>query len=216
MLRAIIDQLYGAKVFQNQIAWGYKTQGATKRRYSRKHDTIIFYSKTEDWIFNHQTERSYMQHTYGFDKDDFKLDEEGRQYRDAIVRDFWEIPAIQSASFENLRFETQKPEALLERIIRSSSDEGNLVADFFCGSGTTLAVAEKLGRRWIGCDLGRWANHVTRKRMLGIESCKPFEVLNLGKYERRYWKVATFGEDLDAAGEIALYEYLATKHPDFS
>ena len=85
-----------------------------------------------------------------------------------------------------------------------------LVADFFCGSGTTLAVAEKLGRRWIGCDLGRWGIHVTRKRLLGIENCKPFEVLNLGKYERQYWQGVTFGEAKDKPlTEQALYEYLA-------
>jgi hypothetical protein len=85
-----------------------------------------------------------------------------------------------------------------------------LVADFFCGSGTTLAVAEKLGRRWIGCDLGRWAIHVTRKRLLSIPNCKPFEVLNLGKYERQYWQGVTFGDKRDkSVTEQKLYEYLA-------
>jgi DNA modification methylase len=107
-------------------------------------------------------------------------------------------------------FATQKPEKLLERVLEISSEPGDLVADFFCGSGTTLAVAEKLGRRWIGCDLGRWAIHVTRKRMLGIENCKPFEVLNLGKYERQYWQGVTFGEAKDKPlAERSLYEYLA-------
>ena len=78
------------------------------------------------------------------------------------------------------------------------SSPGGLVADFFGGSvHNLLAVAEKLGRRWIGCDLGRWAIHVTRKRLLGIENCKPFEVLNLGKYERQYWQGVTFGEAKD-------------------
>lgn len=111
---------------------------------------------------------------------------------------------------ERWDFPTQKPEGLLERILRASSNEGSLVADFFCGSGTTLAVAEKLGRRWIGCDLGRWAIHVTRKRLLGIENCKPFEVLNLGKYERQYWQGVTFGDKKDKSlTERALYEYLA-------
>ena len=74
----------------------------------------------------------------------------------------------------------------MERAILASSNTGDLVADFFCGSGTALAVAEKLGRRWIGCDLGRWGVHVTRKRLLEVENCRPFEVLNLGKYERQY------------------------------
>jgi adenine-specific DNA-methyltransferase len=111
---------------------------------------------------------------------------------------------------ESLGYPTQKPESLLSRIIQASSSPGDLVADFFCGSGTTLAVAEKLGRRWIGCDLGRWAIHVTRKRLLGIENCKPFEVLNLGKYERQYWQGVTFGETKDKPlTERALYEYLA-------
>jgi hypothetical protein len=79
----------------------------------------------------------------------------------------------------------------------------------FCGSGTTLSAAEKLGRRWIGCDLGRWAVHVTRKRLLGIENCKPFELLNLGRYERQYWQGVTFAKNGKTVTEQALYEYLA-------
>jgi hypothetical protein len=85
---------------------------------------------------------------------------------------------------EEVDFPTQKPEALIERIIKASSKEGDLVADFFCGSGTTGAVAEKLGRRWIIADLSKFAIHVTRKRLLDITGCKPFEVLNLGKYQK--------------------------------
>ena len=99
---------------------------------------------------------------------------------------------------------------MLERLITIGCNAGDLVGDVFCGSGTTLAVAEKLGRRWIGCDLGRWAIHVTRKRLLGIENCRPFEVLNLGKYERQYWQGVTFGEETGKAlTEQALYEYLS-------
>ena len=114
-----------------------------------------------------------------------------------------------TASKEILGYPTQKPEMLLERIVNSSSRPGDLVADFFCGSGTTLAVAEKLGRRWIGCDLGRWSVHVTRKRLLGTENCKPFEILNLGRYERQYWQGVTFGGKDKPVTEQALYEYLA-------
>ena len=87
--------------------------------------------------------------------------------------------------------------------------QGDLVADFFCGSGTTLAVAEKLDRRWIGCDLGRWGVHITRKRLLGIENCKPFDLLNLGRYERQYWQGVTFGKKDKPVTEQALYEYIA-------
>jgi adenine-specific DNA-methyltransferase len=106
-----------------------------------------------------------------------------------------------------LGYDTQKPEALISRILSASSNEGDLICDFFCGSGTTLAVAEKLGRRWIGCDLGRWAIHTTRKRLLGIENCKPFEILNLGKYERQYWQGVTLGDG--QTQEQLFYEYLA-------
>jgi adenine-specific DNA-methyltransferase len=96
---------------------------------------------------------------------------------------------------ERTGYATQKPEVLLERIMRASSGEKDLIADFFCGSGTTLAVAEKLGRKWIGCDLGRFAIHTTRKRLIGVQrelkaKGKPyrsFEILNLGKYERQYF-----------------------------
>jgi len=141
----------------------------------------------------------------------------GLTYRDYIEdrpgvapRDWWTIPIINKAADERLDYATQKPELLVKRIVEVSSNPGDLIADFFCGSGTTLAVAEKLGRRWIGCDLGRWGTHVTRKRLLGIENCKPFEVLNLGKYERQYWQVVTFGESKNKPlAEQALYEYLA-------
>jgi hypothetical protein len=126
------------------------------------------------------------------------------------MADVWDIGIIAPIAHERVGYATQKPEALLDRVVTVMSNPGDLVADFFCGSGTTLAVAEKLGRRWIGCDLGRWAIHVTRKRLLSIPNCKPFEVLNLGKYERQYWQGVTFGEAKDKPlAERGLYEYLA-------
>lgn len=126
------------------------------------------------------------------------------------IPDFWDdINVINSMAKESLGYATQKPEALLERIIMASSDEGSLVADFFCGSGTTCAVAEKLGRRWIGCDLSRYAIHITRKRLLEIENCRPFEILNLGKYERKYWQGVTFNSGKKESHQIAIFEYLA-------
>jgi adenine-specific DNA-methyltransferase len=133
------------------------------------------------------------------------------EYEGTVLQDIWtDLNKIHNQSQEQLGYNTQKPEVLLDRIIRSSSNEGDLVADFFSGSGTTLAVAEKLGRRWIGCDLGRWGVHITRKRLLGIENCRPFEVLNLGKYERQYWQGVTFGKASDKPFvEQAIYQYLA-------
>lgn len=110
--------------------------------------------------------------------------------------DYWMMDIINQVADERLEYPTQKPEALLTKIIAASSDTNSMVADFFCGSGTTLAVAEKLGRKWIGADLGRFSIHTTRKRMLQVQrelhsSGKPyrsFGVYNLGRYERQWWQ----------------------------
>jgi len=120
-----------------------------------------------------------------------------RQYMTGgtLPRDWFILDFINQAATENLNYPTQKPEALLERIIKASSNEGDLIADFFCGSGTTAAVAEKLGRKWITCDLGRFAIHTTRKRLIGVQrklqkngkDFRAFEILNLGKYERQFF-----------------------------
>jgi adenine-specific DNA-methyltransferase len=122
------------------------------------------------------------------------------------VVDIWtDIFPLNAVATERLNYPTQKPEALLERIIKASSNEGDLVLDCFAGSGTTAAVAEKLGRRWITCDLGRFAVHTTRKRLLAIEGVRPFIVQNLGKYERQVWQQAQFGAD--AARQVAAYRH---------
>jgi SAM-dependent methyltransferase len=119
------------------------------------------------------------------------------------LNDVWtDILPVVSWSKERLGYDTQKPEALLERLVRLASDPGDLVADFFCGSGTTAAAAEKLGRRWIACDLGRFAIHTTRKRLLNIPDCRPFDIKNLGSYERQRWQVES--------GNGALRAYLDT------
>jgi hypothetical protein len=132
------------------------------------------------------------------------------EHEGTVIQDMWtDINKIHNQSQELLGYNTQKPEALIERILKASSNEGQLVADFFCGSGTAMAVAERLGRRWIGCDLGRYAIHTSRKRLLEIEDCNPFEILNLGKYERQYWQGVTFAEKGQSLTEKALYEYLA-------
>ena len=109
--------------------------------------------------------------------------------------DYWNIDIINQAAKERLNYPTQKPEALLERIIKGSSNEGDLIADFFCGSGTTAVVAEKLGRKWIASDLGKFSIHTTRKRMIAVqrqlkkdgEDYRAFEILNLGKYQRQHY-----------------------------
>jgi site-specific DNA-methyltransferase (adenine-specific)/adenine-specific DNA-methyltransferase len=119
------------------------------------------------------------------------------------LQDIWtDVPPVQAQSRERLGYDTQKPEALLERIISLASDPDDLVADFFVGSGTTAAVAEKLDRRWIAVDLGRFAIHTTRKRLLNIPDCRPFDIKNLGAYERQRWQ--------QASGNGALRAYLDT------
>ena len=119
------------------------------------------------------------------------------------LQDIWiDVPPVQAQSLERLGYDTQKPKALLERIIKLASEPEDLVADFFIGSGTTAAVAEKLGRRWIGCDLGRFAIHTTRKRLLNIPDCRPFDIKNLGAYERQRWQ--------QSSGNGALRDYFAT------
>ena len=212
-LKVVLDELFGDENFRNEIVWHYPHMSNVRKDFARKHDTIFRYSKGDTWTFNLDDVREpYDQQTL-------------KRYETAVVfpggyeakanplgkapEDVWRIPPIRNVSSENQNFPTQKPEALVERIIKASSNPGDLVADFFVGSGTTIAVAETLGRRWIGCDIGRFAIHTTRKRLLAIEGCKPFELLNLGKYERQYWQVSTFGHGSHRAGELALYEYLA-------
>lgn len=124
----------------------------------------------------------------------------------APAQDVWtDIDVINSRAAERVGYPTQKPEALLERIVRTSSGERALVLDCFAGSGTTAVAAERLNRRWIAADLGRFAVHTTRKRLLSVPGVRPFAVQNLGKYERQLWQVAEFGET--AAARTAAYRH---------
>lgn len=118
-----------------------------------------------------------------------------------------DIAPVNSQAQERVDYPTQKPEALLDRILRASSNTGDLVLDCFCGSGTTAAVAEKLNRRWITCDLGRFAIHTARKRLLGIPGVKPFHVQNLGKYERQQWVKEEFAEPRDRLAQEQAYRH---------
>lgn len=122
------------------------------------------------------------------------------------AQDLWsDVESLRSWHSEKAAYATQKPEALLERIIKASSNEGDIVLDCFCGSGTTAATAEKLGRRWVTCDLGRFAIHTARKRLLGIEGVRPFAVQNLGKYERQQWLAHQFSEPQQRAAQEDAY-----------
>ena len=176
----VLDEVFGKGNFLNEIIWSYGLGGSSKRLYSRKHDVILFYAKSDD---------------YYFDKPQIPATSQMMKGQMKGVTDVWDIPTLNNMAKERTGYPTQKPEALLERIISASSAKGDLVADFFAGSGTTAAVAEMLGRKWIASDLGKFAIHETRKRMIGIQrelkekgkNYRAFEILNLGKYERQHY-----------------------------
>jgi len=169
------------KEFRYQDPNGRKFKRTTLGDYSEKSiekfefENLIYYSKSG------QKYKKYYLDEYSIPLDSLWMDVPGF--------------GVATSSKELLNYPTQKPEALLERIIKASSNENDIVADFFCGSGTTLAVAEKLNRKWIGSDLGKFAIHTTRKRMIGVQRAlktqgkdfRAFEILNLGKYERAHY-----------------------------
>lgn len=165
-VKIIMDYIFGEEQFINEIVWSYKSGGVSKRYYSRKHDSILMYSKTADYIFNPQKEKSYNR---GFKPYRFKgvkeYEDETGWYTLVNLKDVWQIDIVGRTSGERIGYGTQKPEKLLERIISTSSNEGSIVADFFAGSGTTGAVAEKLGRNYIMADKGNISNLTIIKRM---------------------------------------------------
>ena len=206
LLRAIGDEVFGTENFLNEIVWYYynKFQGNVKR-FASNHDVVLWYRKGLSYQFHPQVEKrsegNVKQLVRSWDKKKAAIvnakGADGKvMYRETderTVDDVWRISMLQPADLtQNCGFPTQKPEALLQRIVQTASSPGDLVADFFCGSGTMLSVAEKLDRRWIGCDLGRWGIHTTRKRLLSIHGYRPFAVLSLGKHEREYWQRANF------------------------
>lgn len=194
-MRLILDEIFGSDNFRNEIIWSYTSGGVGDKTFAKKHDTLLFYSRSDRHIFNKQTYKRLVDKSKGYDPriTYYKNDKSGNEYRINIMTDVWtDIGIISPNGFERLDYPTQKNEKLLERVLKASTNEGDLVADFFCGSGTTLAVAEKLNRKWIGSDLGKFGIHTSRKRMIGVQrelkkdgkDFRAFEILNVGKYER--------------------------------
>jgi DNA modification methylase len=208
-VKLLLDEVFGQASFLNEVVRVYAGGGQSKNFFPRKHDPLFVYTKGNSWIFNEDEVRVPYDSEYKstvFAAKDSRAP--GKTYRPnekgKIPEDWWLFN--RPYGDEIVGYPTQKPEALIERIVNVSSSPGSIVADFFVGSGTTPAVAERLGRRWIAVDLGRFAVHTTRKRLMGMEGCQPFEVLNLGKYERQYWQTSAFhGRD----PEQVLFEYLA-------
>lgn len=176
-MKIAMDRIFGYDNLINEIIWYYRTGGVSKNYFARKHDNILWYSKGDKWIFNPQKEKSYMMHKYGFKKSGFQEDEHG-QYSITYLRDVWDIPSVGSATSERLGYPTQKPERLLLRIIESASNDNSIVADFFCGCGTTLAAAQILGRKWIGCDVSPTALRLVKDRL--INKCGAHDIDEVG------------------------------------
>ena len=241
LVRLVMDEVFGKDNFRNQVIWDYSFRMMDLPNfYNRKHDTILFYSRGEQLTFNMPKTEWTREDLMKSRKQAIHTDEEGIEWiwmpggkghsknklrrvdellnEGKAISDVWSLGIISSSSSERVNYPTQKPSELLERIISASSNEGDLVADFFCGSGTTAAVAEKLGRKWIATDLGKFGIHTTRKRLIGVQrelkaSGKPFrafEVLNLGRYERQAY--------LNVSGRLTgkkREQALAKKEQDF-
>lgn len=159
-LRLMLDATFGHECFHNEIVWAYRTGGAGKRHFSRKHDVILFYSASKHYTFHPQYERvRYAKPFFSA-----KQDAQG-YYADVLLRDVWEIPAVINVSKDRTGYPTQKPMALLERIITASSNPGDVVLDPFCGSGTTLLAAQQHARTWIGMDANEDAIAVCKRRL---------------------------------------------------
>lgn len=193
-LKLVCDLVFGNNNFQNEIIWEYQTGGASKERFSRKHDNIFFYTKSSKWNFypdeiqERRTEKSLAraQNPKGArisSNDEFKN-----------PTDVFHIQALNPMANERLGYPTQKPEALLKKIIEASSNKGDLVADFFCGCGTTIAVAQELERKWIGVDISHLAiGLIERKRLI-----EPYK----GKLKGTY-TIDGLPKDLDSAKQLA-------------
>lgn len=202
-VKVLMDEIFGKNYFKNEIIWRYRRWPAPQKNFQKMHDVIFRYAKTDDVLWNqlYEEKSASTLKAFGDTKLTTEITERGTVKKirteekslGTYMSDVWEIAMIQgSASKERDsagNYPTQKPEVLLERIIRSSTNEGDLVMDFFCGSGTTLAVAEKLGRRWIGCDIGKLAIYTTQKRLLEIEESK-----SLDDSKKKYGKISkSFG-----------------------
>lgn len=186
-----MDRIFGPQSFVNEIVWCYKSGGASPKRYfSKKHDTILFYSRSGSYHFVPQQEKSYNRglKPYRFSNVQEYKDDIG-WYTLVGMKDFWEIDMVGRTSSERIGYPTQKPEKLIERVITSSLPEDGIVADFFCGGGTTAAVAQRLGRRWIACDQSRVAVAITADRLTRQAEERTGKLLNVPDFTLEHWGV---------------------------
>jgi len=195
-VKLLMDEVFGQGNFVNEIIWKYSWASTVKNEFSHKHDNILWYSKTEKQTFNLDDVREPYtdEQLKGYKRDDkgyYTLDKKtGKKWyahpKGQLPSDVFDIGIISRSAYERLGFATQKPEALLERIIKASSNLSDLVLDCFIGSGTTAAVAQKLGRHWIGCDINKGAIQTMSKRLQKIISSQ------IKKQETKYPSFATY------------------------
>ncbi len=202
-VRLIMDEIFGERNFINEIIWTYKSGGATTRRFARKHDTILFYSKSEKYKFRQQKEKSYNRglRPYRFRGVKEFQDEIG-WYTMVNQKDVWQIDMVGRNAKERLNYATQKPEALIRRIIDAVTDEGDLAADFFCGAGTLAAVAADSRRRFLCSDVSGLAISNAMKRPLqhgrsfflyganSLDSCGDISLAM--RAENRYFQIISY------------------------
>jgi len=174
-IRCLLDSIFGYDNFRNEIIWSYKTGGVSKNFFARKHDTIFFYSKSPKYNFNTQYYRSYQAKKYNFSEKYPEIWDEKKKmwYHNSICRDIWDdiyVIGTEPEQKERVGYYSQKPKELIERIIKASSNEGDLVADFYMGSGTTAEVCKDLKRNFIGCDINPRAVEITLKRLKDARS----------------------------------------------
>ena len=168
-VKLLLDEIFGEKNFINEVIWTYKSGGVSKNYFARKHDTLLFYANSSKYYFKAQQEKSYNRDfkPYRF-KGVAEYKDEVGWYTMVNMKDVWQINMVGRTSAERTGYATQKPEQLIERILESCSREGDLCADFFGGSGTLAATAERMGRKWISCDMGDLSSVNTHKRLSEI------------------------------------------------
>ena len=174
-LKLVMDQIFGGQNFQNEIVWSYKRWPSKQTRYQRMHDVILFYSKSKEWTWNQQfdglsesTRKAFKGKAQVLKAGATKKVTGDQESQGMPMRDVWEVPFIAGASSERLGYPTQKPLALLERIIQASSNEGDVVLDPYMGSGTTIEAAAKHGRKFIGIDV---THHAVATAVGRLEEC---------------------------------------------
>ena len=175
-LKVMMDEIFGYKNFQTEIIWHYKGGGRGGRSWAQKHDSILYYRRGDTCVFNKDDvlvpyESNMMKWLYT------KGNLKGKEMpKGKIPDDVWDIPIINPLAKERLGYPTQKPEALIERVIKASSNEGDIVLDPFCGSGTTVVVAKRLNRKYIGIDSSPIAIEVTMNRLNRLVSAVKAEI----------------------------------------